>query len=118
MKVIICGGRDFADIKTARAFLDAVHAKIGITHVIEGGARGADRIGRLWAVDHGIPVTTVIAEWDLHKRRAGYLRNVKMAEQPGVKAVLALPGGAGTQMMVDIAHKKKIPVAKMPTEIC
>jgi hypothetical protein len=108
MKVIICGGRDFADREKAFYELDQIHAQWPITLVIEGGARGADRIGRNWARMRNIPFQTVNADWDTHGKRAGWLRNVAMADlKPD--GVIALPGGVGTKMMLDIAKQRNIP---------
>lgn len=108
MKVIICGGRDFNDMTMACEELDTIHAQWPITLVIEGGARGADRIARNWARMRNIPFQTVNADWNKHGKRAGYLRNVAMAElKPD--GVIALPGGVGTKMMLDIAKQRNIP---------
>ena len=43
MKILICGGRDFNDRDRAFKELDAAHAELNITLVIEGGARGGFR---------------------------------------------------------------------------
>lgn len=110
MRAIICGGRDFIVEKWAFKRLDIVHTKMGITHVIEGGAFGADRLGRYWAAARGIPFTTVRAAWDQHGKSAGYKRNVQMADEHAPDIVIAMPGGVGTQMMVDIAKKRGLPV--------
>lgn len=107
MKAIICGGRDFIDHVWAFRRLDKIHARVPITLVIEGGARGADRIARAWATTLSIPVQTFQAEWEKHGNRAGFLRNTKMAnERPDV--VIHMPGGGGTKMMVDIAKLRYI----------
>lgn len=110
MRVIICGGRDYEDHTTAFAKLDAVHKRVPITHVIEGGARGADRIARTWAIRNKIPYTTVNAEWDKFGKRAGYLRNKSMRDDHSPDMVIAMPGGIGTTMMINLATEKGIRV--------
>lgn len=109
MNVIICGGRDFDDYIGAYRVLDDIHSQSPISHVIEGGARGADAIGRAWAIRQSIPYTTVHANWNQHGKRAGWIRNNAMADL-NPDAVIAFPGGDGTAMMVRIANSRNIPV--------
>lgn len=74
--------------------------------VVEGGARGADKIGREWAKLHNIPYKTFPADWDKHKRVAGFIRNSEMAEY--ATHCIALWDGVsrGTKHMIDTAEKK------------
>ena len=110
MRVIICGGRNYDDPKAAFSKLDKVHSVVPITHVIEGGAKGADRLARIWAIRNNIPYTTVNADWDTYGKRAGYLRNKKMRDEHNPQMVIAMPGGAGTKMMINLANEKNIRV--------
>lgn len=112
MRVIICGGRDFVDLKYAYEKLDAVHKECPITEVIEGGARGADQLGFNWAIANSISVRTVRAEWKLHGRAAGIIRNTVMANM-NPDEVLALPGGNGTANMISQAEKRGIKVRRL-----
>ena len=59
MKVLVCGGRDYADKDRAFRALDAVHIKHQITMVISGGATGGDKMGEDWALLHGIHCAVV-----------------------------------------------------------
>lgn len=47
MRVLVCGGRDFADSEYCFAVLSKLHARRPITVIIEGGATGADRLGEI-----------------------------------------------------------------------
>lgn len=108
-KVLVCGGRNFLDDIRADKVLDGLHEKYKIDEIIEGGAKGADTLGREWAVARGVPVVTVKADWDTYGKRAGYLRNVAMADL-GPELVVSFPGGVGTDMMGKIARQRKIEV--------
>jgi len=101
-KVVVCGGRDFRHREWLWAGLDRLHELVPISHLIEGGAEGADRYAGEWADRNNIRHTTVYAKWREHGRKAGYLRNIEMAMM-GPDLVLAAPGGKGTRMMVEIA---------------
>lgn len=109
MKVIVCGGRDFTDTQHVHNWLDKFHGSKPISLIIEGGARGADRIARNWAQLREIPFQTFLADWESYGRRAGILRNQTMLNQHP-DAVIAFPGGRGTANMVFIAKKAGIKV--------
>lgn len=44
MKVLVCGGRSFAD----EAMFEQALGEIEVTELIEGGASGADKLAREW----------------------------------------------------------------------
>jgi len=112
MILLVCGGRDYADAKTAFATLDAEHAKNPISLLIEGGARGADNLAREWAQQRGIEDQTFMADWKQFGRSAGPRRNQQMIEaKPDM--VIAFPGGGGTADMVKRAKKARVPVMEI-----
>jgi len=96
VRVLVCGGRTFDDA----AMLDVALASVRPTHIITGGATGADRLAELWAAEHAVPSTVYPAEWDLHRRAAGPIRNRWMLYDGLPDLVLAFPGGRGTADMV------------------
>lgn len=105
MTVLVCGGRDYAD----RAFVFASLDVLKPTTVINGGAEGADRWAREWASERHVVCVTVEADWSLHGRAAGPIRNRAMLGfRPDL--VLAFPGGRGTANMVAEARKRGVPV--------
>lgn len=112
MKILVCGGRDYADQMALDHALDRVHAQYGITLLIEGGARGADRLARAWARRNKVKVRTVNAEWERYGPMAGLIRNSRMLGEEQPEAVVAFPGGTGTADMVGKAEAHKLPVWK------
>jgi len=107
MRVIVCGGRVFNDSAKLNQVLNALHFEHGITEVIAGGAAGADTLAVRWAEGKGIPATVIMADWARYGKRAGWLRNNKMADE-NPDAVIAFPGGRGTAMMIEIANSRGI----------
>ena len=104
-KLIISGGRDFNDIDFAVEALLRFHSYRPVTEVITGEAIGADSIGKAWAEEMGIKHTgfpVLDTDWKTLGSKAGHIRNAQMLDY-GPDAVLAFPGGAGTQNMVDIS---------------
>lgn len=99
MRVLVCGGRDYADSEAVNAALSRLHAKRGITAIIHGDAKGADALARQWAEANGIPHLPFPANWNIGKR-AGPIRNQRMLDEGKPDGVVAFPGGAGTADMV------------------
>ena len=104
------GGPTDAMLEAARRFPGPV------TAVYEGEADGADTCARAWAESRGIPVRPFAAEWRPGggpvDRSAGPRRNAEMLEAAleeanlggDVLAVVAFPGGPGTDGMVKLAE--------------
>ena len=109
VRVLVCGGRDYTDAAAVETHLNELHSENTISLVIQGEARGADRLAKAWAVGRGIETLDCPANWGLYGKQAGYIRNSYMLSMsPDI--VVAFPGGAGTRMMVDIANKAKVDV--------
>lgn len=106
MKCIIAGCRDCTDYQHLRFALHACGFVAEITEVVSGCARGADQLGEQWAKAIGLPVTQFPAEWGVHGKSAGPIRNQEMAAYaaPG-GALIALWDGKsrGTANMIDEA---------------
>lgn len=109
MKVLVTGGRGYADKEFLYSFMDHIHSGDRIHMVIHGAAAGADSLAGQWARDRGVQEVVCPANWNKHGRRAGYLRNSAMADL-GPDKVIAFPGGTGTNMMVEIADERGIAV--------
>lgn len=109
VKVLVCGGRDFNERSRLFAAMDDLRVELGITLVIHGDARGADKLAGEWAKSRGIHVAAVPALWDFYDRQAGPLRNAAMLTL-GPLAVVAFPGGAGTASMIRMASSSGLPV--------
>lgn len=108
MKVIIAGGRDVTDYS---AVVSAIKASLfTITEVVSGKARGADRLGELWAEANGIPIKPFPADWNQYGRGAGHIRNEQMAEY--ADALIAIWDGQsrGTKNMIERADKHGLQV--------
>lgn len=110
MKAIICGGRDYSFTETDHAWLNELHERLGITEVVSGTARGADREGEVWARLNNIPVRRFFPNWDYHGKIAGFLRNEDMAEYAAGGVCIAFPGNRGTADMMNRARNRSIPV--------
>lgn len=108
-RIIIAGGRDFDDYDRLCAFMDqyCLDNDLGPdnTDFISGEARGADSMGKQWALSRGYKVQLHPADWNLHGKSAGYIRNKQMADE--ATALVAFWDGSskGTGNMIWVATK-------------
>lgn len=113
-KVIIAGGRDFDDYEYMSAMLDNLFwisnnfSEYPIK-IISGMAPGADTLAIRYADEHNLTKILFSANWKLHPRMAGFLRNEDMLSI--ATHLIAFWDGKshGTQHMIEIAQAKGIP---------
>lgn len=117
MKVIIAGSRNITNIALVElACFKAIQKwrKKGIsdyiTEVVCGEAKGVDTLGKELAKKANIPIKSFPADWNLHGKKAGYLRNLEMANY--ADALIAIWDGKspGTRMMINLAKQKKLKI--------
>lgn len=100
MKVLVCGGRGYANRDCLFEVLDSFHKKTPITMLIQGGARGADELAKFWALERKVMSQEYPAQWSLYGKAAGSIRNAQMLNDGRPDAVIAFPGGSGTADML------------------
>lgn len=109
MRLIIAGSRSIGD--DTFPVIDAIItvARLPVSEVVSGGARGADELGERWAAEHGVALRRFPADWKRYGRAAGHLRNWEMREYG--EALLALWDGssAGTRGMISAMRSKVLP---------
>ncbi len=125
-RYLVFGGRDFTDRAALFDSLDRLHAKMGISCIIEGEAgtrdertgkvkRGADLFAREWAEERGVPFEPYPAAWTdldapgavirqrrdgtLYNAKAGHDRNKLMRDKGKPDGGVMFPGGTGTANM-------------------
>jgi hypothetical protein len=106
--VIVAGSRYLASASDV-AYAIALSG-FNVTEVVSGGAPGADALGEQWARSRAIPVQRFPAEWHVHGRSAGPIRNRAMAAY--ADALVALWDGAspGTGNMISAARAYRLRV--------
>jgi hypothetical protein len=108
--LLVCGGRRYSDITFAFDALDRMAARMTITAVRHGAARGADAIANAWARDRGYTIERFPADWT-RGRSAGPERNHRMImAKPHPVACVAFAGGGGTAGTVRLCRLHEIPV--------
>lgn len=109
--ILICGDREWADMITMRQIINSFPPD---TVIVEGEARGADKMARQLAENRGLIVLKFPADWKRYGRAAGPVRNREMLTKGKPDRVIAfhkdITRSKGTLDMMRVAHKSKIPV--------
>jgi hypothetical protein len=108
-RLLVCGGRDFADSLFVYKFLDDFAADAHengweISLLINGDSPGADSHANHWGRERGVYCAPIRALWEFYHRapKAGPLRNkVLMTLDPDW--LIAFPGNSGTENMWTLA---------------
>lgn len=113
-RVLVCGGRDYADRDRLFSELDRLLAnKLPDVVVIHGDAPGADTLAKEYALARGLEHLPFPADWRAHGRAAGPMRNSRMLAEGRPDACVAFPGGSGTADMAGKAKAAGLPVRRI-----
>lgn len=108
MRVLVCGGRHYANKDRVSKILLKIHGKFNIEVIIQGGAPGADSLAADWAKESGIDLITYAAEWSKYGPSAGPRRNRIMAKEGRPDITVAFPGDKGTRDMISVSKQNNI----------
>jgi hypothetical protein len=113
MRALICGGRDFTDSRKFMRCMDQMNEQYGpFSCIIQGGARGADRLAAGLADHLMVECEEYPADWTTHGRAAGPIRNQQMLAEGRPDIVFAFEGGRGTASMVSLAKAAGVRVVE------
>lgn len=104
MKTIIAGGRDFDNYNLLREKCDEL-IESNLTEIVSGRAKGADTLGERYAKERGYDVKLFPADWKIHGRKAGHIRNKQMADYGEMLIAFWDGKSSGTKNMIENANK-------------
>ena len=114
MKIIIAGGRGYNCYTTLKNVCDLVisdrQLKPNDIEIVSGGAKGADTLGEQYAKENNYPLKKFPADWELHGKSAGYIRNKQMAEYGDILIAFWDGESKGTKHMIDLAHDRNLDI--------
>ena len=103
MKVIIAGSRTFNDYNRLCKWCDIYLQNTKDIEVVCGMAKGADLLGKKYAEEKGYEIKEFPADWDLFGKKAGHIRNAKMANYADTLIAFWDSKSTGTLNMIGIA---------------
>ena len=114
MRILVCGDRNYTDILRIKKFLSAYPSD---TILIEGEAKGADKLSRAAAVSLGwLNIEEYPAQWNIYGRGAGPIRNKKMLTEGKPDLIVwfhnDIENSKGTKNMITVAKKAGIKVVE------
>lgn len=106
MKLIIAGSRYL----TEPFYIDMIGAAIAEhgwkpSRVLSGRAKGIDTLGEIWARENDIPVDPFPADWSVHGKAAGPIRNRQMAENAEALLLIRRKDSRGSLSMLNEARR-------------
>jgi hypothetical protein len=124
MKLLVCGGRDFADRQLVELALTSAMIHGGCEQIICGydpsdvRYQGADQLAYEWAQEQDFPCRVFPADWNRYGRSAGPRRNSEMAKD-GPDECVAFPRadgkwGHGTLDMIAKAERAGVKIHRIP----
>lgn len=117
MKLAIIGSRNFQDYSLMlERFGELVQTEGIPSHIVSGGAKGADALAERLADFYQIPKIIHYANWDAFGRRAGPIRNGLIRDSADI--VLAFPVGKsiGTYQCLSLFRAGCKPAFIYPSE--
>src|SRR5690606_25888276 len=85
LRVLVCGSRTLENRTPVVNVLDGLRVEVTIRWdnlvVIEGGAPGADTFAGEWAEEFSDKHERYPANWEVHGKAAGFIRNKRMLEE-------------------------------------
>lgn len=111
MKLMVCGSRTITDRKWVFEQIDTCVKENNFTDItiIEGEAKGVDKLAEAWASRHSIPIEKYPANWELYGKSAGYRRNVDMVNACDFCLILWDNESKGTKHDIDLCKKSNKP---------
>ena len=113
MRIIIAGTRWFNNYRLFVEKCDEILKQYENIEIISGGAQGVDTMAEKYAKAKHYKFTLYEAQWSTSGRSAGYIRNVRMAENADVLIAIWNGNSFGTKHMIDIASNKGLKVHKV-----
>ena len=110
MKVIIAGGRDFDNYNLLKEKCNNILSNATNIEIVEGGAKGADTLGKRYGREKEYLIVTFPANWDEHGKAAGVIRNRQMAEYADCLIAFFDGKSRGTKNIIEEARKRNLKI--------
>ncbi len=109
-KVIVAGSRKGFTKDFVHEVLFELMTDVPDLELVSGGAKGVDSFGEEWAYLANVEIKRFPANWKLHKKRAGMMRNVEMSRYADELVAFWDGESKGTEHMIKVMSDLKKPV--------
>jgi len=108
-KLLVCGSRTITNVSwifsEIEKYISESNLQYSDIHIIEGSAKGVDKIAKQFADDRNIPVIEMSADWKSYGRAAGPIRNEQMVKLCDQCLILWDGKSRGTKNDIDLCDK-------------
>jgi hypothetical protein len=109
MMLMVTGSRSWDLVKPIQTHLKWFTRGANEVTLLEGGAEGADRIARNYALSQGWEVITFLPKYELHGKSATHVRNQKMVDMlPDLVLAYSRNRSSGTYSTIEKAFKARL----------
>ena len=108
MRIGVIGSRAFNDVELLNRELDKYLDKVRV--IVSGGAKGADKLGEMWALQNNITTEIFYPEFKFFGRGAYRMRNIEIVRNSDLIIAFWDGKSKGTNQTVGIAKKAGVPV--------
>lgn len=117
MKLAIIGSRNFTDYPfMLEKFGDLVQTEGFPSHIVSGGAKGADSLAEKLADFYGIATIIHQADWAKFGKRAGPLRNELIQRDSDMVLAFPVDESVGTRQCLSLFEAEGKPTFVHPTD--
>ena len=107
-KLLVCGSRTITNVSwifsEIEKYISESNLQYSDIRIIEGSAKGVDKIAKQFADDRNIPVIEMPADWSIG-RHAGFIRNEQMVRLCDLCLILWDGKSHGTKNDIDLCDK-------------
>lgn len=112
-RLIVAGSRTFTDYDRMAHKLDHLLQHRRNIEIVSGGARGADLLGERYAVERGMALRRMPADWNRQDKAAGHIRNQRMSWYGTHLAAFWDGQSRGTAGMIELATQDQLGVRRI-----
>lgn len=114
MIALFCGSRNYTDKSKILTVMQALQTQDNDLVIVNGGARGADKLSQEVAELLGLTTSQFFPDWEQHGKAAGPIRNKQMLDENEIDLVVAftdnMEESKGTANMIGQSRKRNIRV--------
>lgn len=115
VKMLVSGGKKFADLKLMDRALDTLHRRKRIQQLVTGGLSGAQEMAYYWALRNRIPfIVTFPMQPDLTGRLDSSRWNHDVLKQFVLDGLVVFPGRSETEHLAELAESAGLRVWRVP----